>query len=696
MLVTKKISPTEYRLGFTINNFLKLTLSNYNYLLNFHLYLYQLSFFFFRKYGLYYHPYKFLLLDTKEIIYLTFILFNKFQKKMYKTVQKININKKQTPVFKNFIPKIQKKELISTLIFFKTLKKKINYVIKKNNSTPLINYLLPYSVMLQKSLKIPCSFFFYKNFFYFEKAIKLNTRIKKKNKKFFKRYLYFLQKSKKNNFFFNRLNFNKYLFFKNLKLKKFQKRLLNMKYLINKLLMYYFSTTINISSKKMINLVKKRFLHKLLLQTFNKKKKFQKFFFSFLLKKIQFLKISYIKKSVVLKKHKKISVFKTKEFGFENNTKSENDNVDIKKRKKIFLPQLKDRYIKKLYFKNLFFILKNKLKKKKFFKIKKVKRFKKWYARKIFRKKKKNLINRLWVSARLKQKSYYLKKRKQEKKFLKLSKAFFVLNNEIKKIKIKKKLFREVLKFSKKNKLLKTNIIKKSISLFSQSKLHKKIKKNKIKNNRYKKILKLLKKEILEKKEIRSNNFLTQKLLNKFNYTFKLLTENFLKEKKIQIYLTHLNDILKKNKNIKTEFLVLYKRSQALKTMKKNKLRFFNFFYLSLYYKNFFLLLSYYKYFLLKQTRHVKFIYNIINLYRAIYYYKQTQIHGIKILMHGTYDRHGRTRKFIYLIGKFKISSINLPILFDWVDLASKYGAISLKIWIIYKSFFFTKKMIEK
>jgi len=194
------------------------------------------------------------------------------------------------------------------------------------------------------------------------------------------------------------------------------------------------------------------------------------------------------------------------------------------------------------------------------------------------------------------------------------------------------------------------------------------------------------------KNEIQQNNFkLNQFLFNDFTYFFKLLSKKFFSNKIINFKFSPLNKILFVNKNIKKEFLILYKRTKFIFTVKRNKLRFFTFIFFSLYYKNFFLLLSYFKYFLINKKKQKKFLYNIINTYRALYYYKQNTIHGIQFLMHGTFDRHGRTRKFLYLIGKFKISSITLPILFDWIDFSSKYGTISLKIWIIYKSNYLKK-----
>jgi hypothetical protein len=214
----------------------------------------------------------------------------------------------------------------------------------------------------------------------------------------------------------------------------------------------------------------------------------------------------------------------------------------------------------------------------------------------------------------------------------------------------------------------------------------------------FKQSLKKLKKNFGIKKELKkfsmslttvqtiTSEVLQKKIYSKFNYLFNLLTKKYFKNNNLKFFLTPFTNIFILNKNLKREFLILHKRIKTVKIMRKNKFRFYSFVYLSLYHKNFFILLPYFKYYLLKKKKQKRFLYNIINIYRALYYYKQRQIYGIQFLMHGTFDRHGRTRKFLYLIGRFKISSIILPILFDWIDFSSKYGTISLKIWMIYRS----------
>ena len=88
----------------------------YNYLLNFYFYLYQISFYFFKKYGLYFYPYKFLLFDDKEIIYLYFVVFKKFVKQVYVEKRK----------YRNVSFYLLKKKL-SNFGLFNSIKRRIQY-----------------------------------------------------------------------------------------------------------------------------------------------------------------------------------------------------------------------------------------------------------------------------------------------------------------------------------------------------------------------------------------------------------------------------------------------------------------------------------------------------------------------------------------------------------------------------------------
>jgi hypothetical protein len=73
-------------------------------------------------------------------------------------------------------------------------------------------------------------------------------------------------------------------------------------------------------------------------------------------------------------------------------------------------------------------------------------------------------------------------------------------------------------------------------------------------------------------------------------------------------------------------------------------------------------------------------VYNIKNSYKQrpfitvffnvakTFYYLKTNIRGIKILVHGPYDRHGRSRSLILRIGDVSFISYDSFILYDIIQ----------------------------
>lgn len=778
MRTTKKINPTEYRLPINIKPDLLLTATNYNYLLNFHYYLYQLSFYFFRKYGIYFHPYKFLLLDTKEIIYLYFILFKKFRKKIYRSKKKSQRRWLKKKIKNNLVLKLTKTTNFLTIFkknFFKKQqrKKKTSYVsLKKYKSLQF--YLFFYlkanrtEVVKIKNKKIHLSGFrdSYPSFFFYTRFIFPNTGLKtplnfglKKRKKIYRRknlkiksknkWAYFLKRKKI--FFLGARLFN---LLSALQLKKKMKQLhkifskqqrklriarknrkLNSKKNKKRNFLSSYKTGANssVGNKFKINNIKtpvfngpkiKKSLKLKILSVVGKWLNLRTFIkasnFTNLLQLLRAKKVKGVYAPKMEKKNKMRLLNCKLDLGLYNKTVlniispqlSVSDNIAVSQNGVAKLSSTKkfnnyssvySFFLKNFHRRSLF----SQIKRRKFY-------FQYWKKKKWLRRR----IYKIFLKTRK-------KKRKQQKFKIRLLNSLSKRDLNRKKtllkillrkiVQLKKKLVfgatkRQTLHFTK-------NIFNYSgVSTQAES----------IKSNyfytpafyqiirvapRIKKILKKNSRPILTAQELfrRKETFVTQnklevlnwplnsqkkystiislKLKLKFQYLFKLLSRKFFPNKQLDFFLTPLTSFIRLNKNVQKEFLILYKRLRFVKTKRKYYSRLFIFHFLSLYYKNFFLLLPYYKYFLMRKKKQKKFLYKIINLYRAIYYYKQHQILGIQFLMHGTFDRHGRTRKFLYIIGKFKISSLSLPILFDWIDFSSKYGTISLKIWIIYRNF---------
>lgn len=685
MLTTKKIIPTEFRLGYNINSFFPIKLTNYNYLLNFHYYLYQLSFYFFKKYGIYFHPTKLLLLDTHEILYCYFILFNKFAKKIYWIK-----NRKLKRLVR------EKKEKKHNKLFQKSLHvgnlKKIHQILKLRSKKPKIKKLLNLVTLTTSWWTLTPLMFLKKNCFKKKKykknlflfRLKQQLRYYKKTKTELFKFLIIkkkrIQLKKKFNF---TIFFNYSLKKKKLQIKRNRLKVLKQLYFTKSLKKKQKKKSFKIRTykKKKIKIKKRK------IKQAKKQKFLLSYYFYLNFYKRLFINKNFFYKPVYNKTEKLIEppVYQLTFEEFKRKQKNEFQYHNKKQQKKLSHTNLFIRESFKYGIKKFLKILKihknikrkKKKKKKKFFWLEK-----KIYKLKKFRKKKRQKqikikfqkLKKIFKAKKIFQKKY-LRRLKFAKKNLKL-------------INFKKYNFKKILLVKNNETNKKTNIIALNLQKKTYFKFYTKVLfNNPIKLRTTRNIKKTLKKISTQFNSVRKPQFLFQKkLYNKFNYLFNLLTKKYFTENNLKFVLTPFTNIFVSNKNFKKEFLILHKRIKTVRVMKKNKFRFYTFVYLSLYHKNFFILLPYFKYYLLKKKKQKRFLYNIINIYRALFYYKRRQIYGIQFLMHGTFDRHGRTRKFLYLIGRFKISSITLPILFDWIDFSSKYGTISLKIWMIYRS----------
>ncbi len=87
------------------------------------------------------------------------------------------------------------------------------------------------------------------------------------------------------------------------------------------------------------------------------------------------------------------------------------------------------------------------------------------------------------------------------------------------------------------------------------------------------------------------------------------------------------------------------------------------------------------------QYKHAEIFFNIL---RHIYFFKRN-IRAIKVLINGTYNRHGRTHFRIFKIGDLVYTRHNACIMYDAIQWPAIYGSVSLKLWIYYADYSFTK-----
>lgn len=677
MLTLKKISPTEIRLGGLINPSVKVNLNNYNYLLNIYFFLYQFSFYFFRKYGIYLYPYKFFLLDFKEIFYFYFITFKRFFKYLKPGLKKVRQHYSRKILFSKKKKKSLKYKITSTKYFF--------------------------SLFSQEQLSFSTKTFHYLYFFLTSKKKKINNSFVVGN---FKQQSFF-------NLLLNNLRTKNVSFLNFIRWTSYTKSQLN----------YY--STVGLSLKKIFKLFYSFFFKILSLGSkLNLKKFLQQFKFIFRKKNFlryfrKFLNLSKIPSKIFLnffsrfRKNNYNKSIKIKKNNFFNSSKIINLPKNYFKLRTLLLHSQKKKIIHRIFLASLV-NFPRKINTEYFinpvlsmFFPNSVHRLDSFLIKKFSKKR------RPWFRKKSDYKKFRLKiryERRQKIRRYKLCRKFHwlpkhLLHNFFKRvyrihsssllIKKKKMCFRLQKKYFTLKKIQSRNFKKMILSnnfvntIFTQKFF------KSCKNTIYK--ISFLRINFLLNKfstyysskyplSVFSANIVKKKLLLKFKYFFILLTKKLFLKTNIFFYFTMLHKIFY-NQNIKKEFLILYKRLRRIQYFKRNyrSLHLFSFIYYTFFFKRFFLLLPYYKLLLMKKKKQKRSLYRLINIYRALFYYKRREIKGIQFLLRGTFDRHGRTRKFLYLIGSYKISPFQLPILFDTIDFATKYGVVSLKFWIIYR-----------
>jgi hypothetical protein len=94
-------------------------------------------------------------------------------------------------------------------------------------------------------------------------------------------------------------------------------------------------------------------------------------------------------------------------------------------------------------------------------------------------------------------------------------------------------------------------------------------------------------------------------------------------------------------------------------------------------------LLPFFIYHVKAAYKQLGFIYALLNSLRVMYFLK-ANIRGIKVLVHGTFDRHGRSQTFVKRLGSIAYLEYRAFILYDSIQWPTLYGMTTLKIWVQY------------
>lgn len=161
-----------------------------------------------------------------------------------------------------------------------------------------------------------------------------------------------------------------------------------------------------------------------------------------------------------------------------------------------------------------------------------------------------------------------------------------------------------------------------------------------------------------------------------FNFFFTYFFLYFFKYSSIILYKS-LYKIVFTNQLYKAEHSKLLYKTRYLQ---KSKWFYDLYFFLNyaLTFTNTTFLFPYFVYHLTKCRKQKRVIIHLFNLLRKIYFFKRT-IRGIKILINGPYDRHGRSRHLVLKIGDISLIEYRSYIMYDSIQCLTGYGTINLK-----------------
>jgi hypothetical protein len=147
-----------------------------------------------------------------------------------------------------------------------------------------------------------------------------------------------------------------------------------------------------------------------------------------------------------------------------------------------------------------------------------------------------------------------------------------------------------------------------------------------------------------------------------FNFFFIYFFLYFFQVRSLVLYKSMYKYLLS-NKSFKREHRFLLKRLKYLRKYSWS-FDFLFLFHYSINFANFDFVLPFFIYHLKNFYKQRPFLNVFFNVIKAFYYLK-THIRGVKVLVHGPYDRHGRSRTLLFRVGDVSFTSYNSFIMYD-------------------------------
>jgi len=175
----------------------------------------------------------------------------------------------------------------------------------------------------------------------------------------------------------------------------------------------------------------------------------------------------------------------------------------------------------------------------------------------------------------------------------------------------------------------------------------------------------------------------TKKTLKRiyFNFFFLYFFWHFFKQRAVILYKSMYKFLLS-NKSFVFEHKILMRRLKYLKQYDWS-FDFLFLFHYAINLGNFDFIFPFFLYQIKISYKQRPFLTIIFIILRTLYYLK-THIRGIRVIVHGPYDRHGRSRTLLFRIGDLAYTSYSSFILYDLIQWPTFYGATHLKMWIEY------------
>lgn len=164
-----------------------------------------------------------------------------------------------------------------------------------------------------------------------------------------------------------------------------------------------------------------------------------------------------------------------------------------------------------------------------------------------------------------------------------------------------------------------------------------------------------------------------------FEYYFKL----YLQYSCVIIYKSLYKYFLSNNW-LNQEYRIILTKNKYIIKRYRWAFDFFFFLHYMITYANTTFLFPFLVYHLQKKKRQLGIIHFIFNIIRSIFYLKR-YFKGFKFMIKGPANRHSRTKKIHYSVGKMTFTQYHNSIIFyDMMHCPIKYGTCSIKLWVAY------------